>query len=307
VRFNANGDPVYKKILATLGENRFYSVKAVADGYVFCGGVSYTGASGESTTGAGTNEYNIGNGSCFFARKHNSDNKLVWQTFIGVDKGSAYLESIVKNNGGYLAVGNFTGALNSGESHGGTDVAVIRLNEAGEPENIRYFGSEGNDYAHEIIETGDAYIIAGDMTSEGTKDIFLVQVEKNDFMTSDIITLGKNGNSSILGLTALGPGEFAAVGYTSSGLGGEFKGMEDIFLSKWTWTGNIYVKSYTRNLGGTRVDRGLAAVYSGSKLAIAGYTESDDGHFAEYDHNGEKDAFIMEIDNDGNVSRVMGR
>ena len=129
--------------------------------------------------------------------------------------------------------------------------------------------------------------------------ITVTQLQYNDILLNAIF--GGNGYDNFADFTTTPDGGFIAVGSSTSteGDGTGAKGGQDMWIVKLNSDGE---KVWHKKFGGTLDDIANSIVRTGSNTyLVLGYSYSTDGDVSA--HKGDKDAWLINIDGDGNMLR----
>ena len=167
-------------------------------------------------------------------------------------------------------------------------VLIILCGTVGaEPTFLSVFGGSGNDISHNLAEVDNGDIIIGGRSNsygEGNYDMYF---SRYDTLGTNYWqkTLGTTSSERIESISKTSDGGFIITGYTDS------PGNDDVIIAKFDILGNIVWK---KRYGETGDEVGESVIEaSAGKYLITGYTDSVG--------SGYDDAFIMEINDSGNV------
>jgi hypothetical protein len=254
---------------------QFTSVQQTSDGgYIICG---YIGTSG------------LSNGIDIYIIKLSASGIKQWSRKLGGGMDDVSYCVRQTKDGGYVSVGNTTSF-----GAGGTDIYLLKLNNAGDTMWTKTYGGiwqDGGTTAKQSIEqTSDGGFIIGGYTSSygaGSYDGYLI---KTDSLGTVLWSKAYGGLSSelIFSVKTTHDGGYVFVGSTNS-FGG---GGTDFYVVKTNSAGDTL---WTRAFGGANNDYAESVVETDDKgFLIAGYTKS----FG----SGNNDALLIKIDSMGNSS-----
>ncbi|EJL74400.1 T9SS type A sorting domain-containing protein [Chryseobacterium populi] len=138
------------------------------------------------------------NGYDFHVVKLDQQGNQIWENFFA-GSGHDYLSAAVATQeGGFL----LSGTSNSGkgqdkknDTNGGSDIWIVRLNEAGDQLWQKTLGTPADDEAKAVIQTTDlGYFIAGTINNAddgfGSKDAWIIRLDKDGNKISETILGG---------------------------------------------------------------------------------------------------------------------
>lgn len=139
------------------------------------------------------------NGYDFHLVKLNQQGEEVWEKYFA-GKNHDYLSaSLSTQDGGFVLAGTTysgKGLDKKDDSKGGSDIWLIRINEFGDELWQKTIGSTSDEEAISVIQTTDlGFVVAGNVQNSaqgyGSKDVFIVKLDKNGKELSQIILGGK--------------------------------------------------------------------------------------------------------------------
>jgi hypothetical protein len=213
--------------------------------------------------------------------KVNSNGNMLWnKTYGGVadDFGASVIQT---NDGGYALTG-WTNSFGAG----GEDLWLVKTDSSGNMVRNKTYGSNYNDEAHSLVQTGDGgFLIAGDTAFEsGNEDAWLVKVGSNGSMIWNR-TFGGPTLDTFLSLAQLKDGSIALSGYTSS----YGSGSNDAWLVKTDSTGTL---QWNKTYGGPNDEQTYSLI------------NADDGGFAlvgQATVDTHKNYWLAKTDSSGNL------
>lgn len=271
-----------------------------------------------------------------YLAKYDRNGNELFRTFVGGSATDLLNYGIASNHGGYIAVGysqsddqDFLSA-----NKGGKDGVIVKLNESGQIEKTVNFGGSDADELKAILNApGGGYIVAGysnsndgDLTlankTTTDRDGILAKYDKDlnlEWVTKVGGSEGESANKRMDELHSVVRVDdgYYAVGYGNSD-GGDLEnihlGKKDILLVKIDEQGQ---KQWVKTYGGSEDDEAsvvMATARSSSDdertgrettqsmgLVLAGTTSSQDGTFADSKTIEGKSAFILRLDEEGEV------
>jgi hypothetical protein len=168
----------------------------------------------------------------------------------------------------------------------------------------KIYGGNGNDYGYSIIKTTDGgYLLSGRTTSnngditttKGGIDMWVAKLDAAGAISWQK-SFGGSSDEYSVAAAATPDGGYVLTGYTLSNNTGDVSanhGSTDFWIIKINATGSLL---WQKTLGGTGDDRPNAiAVTTESKIAVAGFTNSNNGDVSG--NHGGQDAWIALLDN----------
>lgn len=304
VKYNADNSLAWSKTFGGSDDDRGADLIVTSDGGFALLGFSKSN-NGDLTNNAGAQD--------FWFIKTDEKGTIMWQKtfgFTGADYGTALIQT---NDNGYLITGvlDVTASGGQGNSkttqkHAGGDVWVLKLDALGSVEWRKYYGGSFTDSPFGVEITADnSYLI---ITSSDSKDFNITDNKGDyDFWILKIAANGtllwqKNfGGSEIdepRGICKTRDGNFLIVGDTrSADKDVSFNnGAADLWVIKITSDGNLL---WEKTIGGSSFDVGRAIFKSQeSGYLIAGGSRSSNNGLK---NNGQSDAWLLKIDESGNV------
>lgn len=241
--------------------------------------------------------------------KLSSTGTLQWQkTFGGTDDEVA--KSIIATADGGYAVAGYTQSNNGDVSgnQGDRDFWVIKINSAGTLQWQKTFGGPLVDSAATIVQNTDgSYTVAGDTSLSsgnvvGTHDFWVVKISSTGALQWQK-TFGGTGDDWANSVIQTTDGGYVAAGYTGSNDGDVSgnHGNYDLWIVKISSSGAL---QWQRALGGTDFDAASSVIQSANgSYVVVGYSSATDGDIMG-PANGLRDAFIVNLDTNGNILRL---
>ncbi|WP_375238055.1 hypothetical protein [Aurantibacter sp.] len=305
LKFNASNELLWSKTYGGTLDDRGNDIVATQDG-----GFAITGYGSSND-----NDISINNGNQdFWISKLDSDGNIIWEKSFGYSGSDRAYSIIQTQDQGFLISGVLDVTASAGEGnsknyfieHAGGDYWAIKLDSNGNQEWTKYFGGNLSDDPYGITQTVDGnFILVGSSDSEdvditnnkGSYDYWIVSISN-----SGVLLWEKNfGGTEIdeaRGITNTSDGNFLIIGNTrsndvdvSNNIGGS-----DIWLLKISPFGELL---WEKTLGGTGFDIGNSISKSINGYIISGASRSLDGNITG--NNGQNDAFITEINENGDL------
>ncbi|WP_422106447.1 hypothetical protein [Winogradskyella sp.] len=306
LKFDAQDNLQWQKTYGGDGDDRGNDIIQTQDGGYAILGFSFS-ANGDVTANAGLQD--------FWVAKLDPNGNMSWQKSFGFQGADSGISVIQTNDQGYLVTGilDVTASGGAGETsrnsqrHAGGDYWVLKLDSLGDLEWSRYFGGNFTDTPEGAVQTNDnGYIIAGGSDSSdtdisgnlGTYDFWVIRITS----TGDLVWEKSFGGSQIdeaRAIVGTADGNFMITGDTRSTDNdiSENKGAADLWLVKMSPDGNLI---WEKTIGGTNFDVARSIVKSQNNgFILSGSSRSSDMDVAE--NKGQNDAWVLKIDNDGDL------
>ncbi|MDX9750173.1 MAG: T9SS type A sorting domain-containing protein [Flavobacteriales bacterium] len=276
VKLDSLGELQWQRCLGGLSNDWGQDIRPTTDGgYVLLGSTLSNGGDVSGNHG----------GFDIWVVKLDAGGAIEWQRCLGGsgnDSGRAIRQT---TDGGYVLVGNTSS--NDGDVsglHGGSDVWVVKLDPAGEPQWQRCLGGSALDIglAMELAPDG-GYIVAGRTGSDdgdvtgfhGGGDGWAVKLDPSGVLEWQLC-VGGSDLEELFAVDVLADGYvLAGITYSNDGDVTDHQGAMDIWVVRLQADGSM---AWQRTLGGTGNDIGLSvrALVDGG-MAVAGGTVSADG------------------------------
>ncbi|MCO6512065.1 MAG: hypothetical protein J5I65_14870 [Aridibacter famidurans] len=272
VKINANGTQEWSASFGGAEEDAGWSVLEVSDGFVIGGFTKSFGAGGFDS----------------LLIKTDLKGKLIWQKTYG-GKGDERTWGLARSvDGGFVLIGETTGALPEGEP----DCLLIKTDDQGVEKWSRTFGGEKGDRCFSIVpDDDDGYVIAGQTYTYGAGDRDMY-VLKTDSEGKLIWSRSFGGDASDVGhsVTRLKDGGFLVTGYTTSFA----EDADDPYLvkvdarGKTIWTSVLKMEGHNRTITGTETTDG--------NLCLTGFSVNRNVYGTA--------AILLKADANGNLRKV---
>ena len=310
VKFDNNGNVVWKKNFGGSYTNSYHSVTAVSGGVVAAGRYSYEE-----------------NGHNAVIVKYDNDGNIVWEKYFGGNHNDYYYGVTAVSDGivavGYSSFlsfgsGDWEGITGKGED----DVIIVKYNNDGEVVWKRNFGGIALDRANAVTAVADGIVVVGHslcnsygctfdtgdwegVAAKGDYDATIVKFDNN----GNIVWKNNFGGSYMdfyNSVTALSDG-VVAVGYSSpASFGtGDWTGVVgkggnlDAIIVKYDNAGNVVWK---KNFGGNREEIYYDVTTVSNDIVAVGISSSiGNGDWAGVAGKGLYDAIIVKYANDSNT------
>jgi len=155
VKYDSNGNIVWKKSFGGSDSDYFYSIVEAYDG-------GYIAVGESQSSNFDMDGIHKGNGDAIIV-KYNKDGKVMWKKAFGGSSNDILYSVIRDANGNFVAAGytsSYDKDLANIKSHWSEDALIIKFDENGEIIWTKIFGGYGGDYFKSIINTNDENIIA---------------------------------------------------------------------------------------------------------------------------------------------------
>ncbi len=244
--------------------------------------------------------------SDYWIIKIDSVGNLQWEKTLGGSGTDAGKYAEQTPDGGYIACG--WSASNDGDvtgNHGGIDYWIVKLNNTGNLEWQKSYGSGGTEAAYSVHATVDGgYIIggysnpsgAGDVTgNHGSYDYWIVKIDDVGSLQWEK-SFGGTGGDLAWSLQLTSDKGYVIAGSSSSNNGDVTgnHGSADMWVLKLDSTG---AKQWEQSYGGSGGEQGLAIAPTLDKgYIVAGSSTSNDGEVTG--NHGNVDYWVVKLSND---------
>eukprot|EP01093_Parvamoeba_rugata_P010723 TRINITY_DN2892_c0_g1_i1.p1 TRINITY_DN2892_c0_g1~~TRINITY_DN2892_c0_g1_i1.p1 ORF type:complete len:377 (-),score=111.87 TRINITY_DN2892_c0_g1_i1:23-1153(-) len=306
LKYNASGDLQWQKTFGGSADERGSSIIQTQDGGYAILGFSFSN-DGDLNNNSGLQDY--------WVAKLDANGNLSWQKSFGFQGADSGISVIQTNDQGYLLTGILDVTASGGEGntsrntnrHAGGDYWAIKLNTTGTIEWSQYFGGNFTDTPNDVIQTEDnGFIIVGSSDSDdtdisnniGTYDFWIVKISA----VGNLVWEKSFGGTQIdeaRAITSTNDGNYLIAGDTRSYDNdiSNNKGAADLWLIKISPEGNLL---WEKTIGGSSFDVARSIVKSQNNgFILAGSSRSNDLDVSE--NKGQNDAWILKVDNNGNL------
>ena len=189
---------LWQKNIPSSTQNFLSTLSLTIDGQYLVSGNSIQDSKISSVSSGGSAQQN--NGYDFHLMKLNQQGNEVWEKYYSGNKHDYLGATTSTQEGGFLLAGtSFSNASfdKKEKSFGGSDIWLIKINEAGEEEWQKSIGTNKNEEAKSVVQTTDlGYFVGGEVNGSkegfGSKDALIIRLDKTGKILSQII-LGGNG------------------------------------------------------------------------------------------------------------------
>jgi hypothetical protein len=258
-----------------------------------CRGVAIAGTAGVFVSGYTNDE---GNRQAFVSRYETSGN-LVWSRQLGTS-GTDYGRSVAADIAGNVFICGETNGSLGGANQGSNDAFIAKYDSSGSLLWSRQLGTGASDYGQSVAvdATGNAFMTGYTLGAlggplQGSWDAFIAKYS----VSGELLWCRQLGGTSVgQGVAVDAAGDAFVCGYTTAALDGPNHGNNDIFLCKYSISGELL---WTRQLGSGGDDWGWAIALDASGNAlISGTTNGNLGT-----NHGNADAFLSKYDPSGTL------
>ncbi|RYE13709.1 MAG: T9SS C-terminal target domain-containing protein [Sphingobacteriales bacterium] len=323
MKTDALGTVEWQRLLGGINYDVAYSVSATSDGGCILGGFTDS-PSGGIFTGAPGFGFQDG-----LVIKLTATGGMQWYKVFGGSQIDILLTVQQTTDGGYIACGNSgsgnTGSLLGINSNGYNDGWIIRMDMAGNVLWQKLLGGTSDESLASIVQTLDGGYIAGGessssntgtlqgVTNNGANDAWLIKLDGNGNLQWQKL-LGGSLAEKIAGFSGATlkrtmDGGYIVGAHSSSSNSGTLTGLTnhgassgyfDYWIIKLDGFGNI---QWQKLLGGHVHDYcyGIIQTADGGYVATGASASTNSGNLAFYISNGADDAWIIKLDNLGNI------
>ncbi|MCL2041216.1 MAG: fibrobacter succinogenes major paralogous domain-containing protein [Bacteroidales bacterium] len=311
VKYDNDGEVVWKKNFGGSDSDLYWAVTAVADGIVAVGyswansfgSGDWAGVSGKGATDA-------------IIVKYDNNGNVVWKKNFG-SGGNDYYQAVATVSDGIVAVGYSTaGSFGTGDwmgisGKGSSDAIIVKYDHSGDVVWKKNFGGSGSDLYWAVTAVADGIAAVGysqassfgtgdwtGVTGKGGDDAIIVKYD-ND---GDVMWKKNFGGSGIDGYNAVTDVSdgIVAVGYSTAGsfgtgdwTGVTGKGFEDAIIVKYDNNGDI---EWKKNFGGNDANVYQAITTVSDAVVAAGISSLNafgNGDWEGIPGKGDDDAIIV--------------
>jgi hypothetical protein len=223
------------------------------------------------------------NGYDFHLIKLNQQGEEVWEKYFSGQNHDFLSATVNTQEGGFLLSGtSFSGKSidKKEDSKGGSDIWLIRINEFGDEMWQKTIGGTSDEEARSVIQTTDlGFFVAGNVQNSakgyGSKDVFIIKLDKNGGIASQII-LGGKGLDEVEKMIPTKDGGALLGVYSRSNAGGSKKtenfGEGDYYIIKLSKDGKV---EWEKNFGGKGDDHLRTLALTSNGFLIGGESRSE--------------------------------
>ncbi len=223
------------------------------------------------------------NGYDFHLVKLNQQGEEVWEKYFSGQNHDYLSATVTTQDGGFLLAGtsySSKGLDKKGDSKGGSDIWLIRINEFGDELWQKTLGSTSDEEARAVIQTTDlGFFVAGNVQGSskgyGSKDILITKLDKDGKELSQLI-LGGKGLDEVEKMIPTKDGGALLGIYSRSGIGGvkttENYGEGDFYIIKLDKSGKV---EWEKNFGGKDDDHIRTLALTSTSFIIGGESRSE--------------------------------
>ena len=318
VKYDNNGNIVWKRNFGGSGDDYFTSAITVSDGIIASGysdGTSFGNGDWTGVNGKG--------GYDAILVKYDNSGNVVWKKNFGGSGNDMFL-SVTATSDGFIAVGQSdsfgNGDWNGIEGKGGSDAILVKYDNNGNVVWEKNFGGNDNDDYRSATVVSDGIIAVGcsygdsfgngdwaGVTGKGGGDAILVKYDNNGNVVWKT-NFGGNGTDDYRSITTVSDGVIAVgVSRDQSFGNGDWTGIAghsinygfDAIMVKYDNSGNVAWKT---NFGGSSEDSFSYVTAVSDGIIVTGQSIiMGDGDWTGIVGHGSYDAIMVKYDYNGNV------
>ncbi len=264
---------LWQNSLPNQGNAKIKAVETLSDGNLLAAGFKESPESADSTNK---------NKDFWLIRAESIDGEIDWERTYG-GSGIDVCQSVQMTKNGLIMAGQTTSGEGEVTNNSGlSDIWVVKLNETGEIQWERNYGSPENEGAHSVFPTRDGgYIVAGwsflgkqDVSGNyGKSDGWLLKLDSSGHIEWESNYGGPQADV-VKSVIQTKDGGYVFAGHTHSDSldAKNLKGKSDGWVVKLDSTGSV---SWTKTLGGSQTDQlNVIKETKDNQLITAGFTTS---------------------------------
>ena len=305
MKLDSDGNEQWTKLFGTTEEDNGYAVHISSDGFIFITGETSGNLNNQIHSGVSNDEINNSGKADIFVIKLNSEGSEIWTKIYGSQRDDlAWGSEIDENNNLYFfgeTHGNLNGEINNSE--GLEDGFVMKVDSDGNQIWTTLVGTSFNEEVFDIAISNEEFIyVIGETSDENTNpttgepwtdDIFLSKLDSNGKILWTK-TFGDSLDDVGYSVELDSNGDLFIGGSTNGNLNGiQNNGDYDVFLMKLDSDGE---EIWTKLFGSEGYESGGFKIREDGYLYFAGTTN---GNLNGIQNNGDRDAFLMKLDSDG--------
>jgi hypothetical protein len=295
LKLNIDGSLAWQKTIGGSANDEMFALVELSDTSFIAAGQSSSTDGDITVQGRGLADYWI--------VKLNATGEIQWQRKYGGTKDDVARDIIATKDGGFICIGEtYSDDGDVTVQNGVSDCWVIKLNEVGEMEWQKSFGSIGTDYGTKILETIDGYVVCGYGHSingydNGWHGLYDVWVMKLNFEGEIIWAKAFGGSHNDYGWdTILEPDGSIIIAASTKSQDGNVVGNNGILVA---WVLKLDSEGkllWQKTIGGTEGDAVKTICHAHDQgYILGGYTWSIDGDLTGLDNRGESDAWLFKL------------
>lgn len=214
---------LWQKDIKSSTQDFLTTLSITIDGQYLISGSSIQNSKISSVSSGSSSNQN--NGYDFHLMKLNQQGQQVWEKYYSGNQHDYLGATTATQEGGFLLAGtsfSTSGFDKKEKSFGGSDIWIIKINEAGEEEWQKTIGTNKNEEAKSVVQTADLeFFIGGEVSDSkegfGSKDALIIKLDKTGKVISQII-LGGKGLEEVEKIIATKDGGALVAIYSRSGM-----------------------------------------------------------------------------------------
>jgi len=271
---------VWQKDIKSNTQDFLSQVTTTIDGQYLITGSSIQ--AGSQKMGAG-NTTKQNNGYDYHLIKLNQQGEEVWEKYFSGQNHDFLSATVNTQEGGFLLSGTSFSSKSldkKEDSKGGSDIWLVRINEFGDEMWQKTIGGTSDEEARSVIQTTDlGFFVAGNVQNSakgyGSKDVFIIKLDKNRGIASQIILGGKGLDEVEKMIPTKDGGALLGVYSRSSATGSkktENFGEGDYWIIKLNKDGKV---EWEKNFGGKGDDHLRTLSLTSTGFLIGGESRSE--------------------------------
>jgi len=290
-KFDSDGKKLWTKQLGCKGRSAGNAVAVNSVGDIFVTGYTTGELDGQKPFGE----------SDIFLTKFDSTGDKKWTKVWGSPENDIAMDILIDKNGSVYVAGSTFGSFEGAENSGDQDLIILKVNSDGEKEELFHFGTPFFESANRIaLDAEGSMIIMGESAwdaasgeSYGGKDFFVMKIDKNRELIWKT-QFGTAKDDSGVDMAVADDGAIYTAGFTYGGFDAPSFGEIDIFLSKFSSSGEVL---FTNQLGTDNFDLGKGvAVNKMGEIFLCGETY---GTIENLEKFGKYDLLLSLVGQDG--------
>jgi hypothetical protein len=291
VKIDNVGSHMWAMQTGSADDDDLHAVQIDSSGNIIVGGETRAALPGFSNSNPGTRD--------IIVLKLDSSGSIQWTKQTGSASDEYVYDLKLDASNDIVLAGTTWGQLGSSSNAGGSDIYVMKLNNAGSSQWVFQTGTTGSDEGKHLGIDSSGNILVGGWTSgdlgntnQGSTDIVVMQLDRAGTLQWTFQT-GTEGVDYIKGL-AIGTFNIILGGTTTSAWHGSCnRGGEDLFIMELDSDGSSVQKIFQTGSSSADTLQGRLVLDADEAVILAGYTSGGLGG----SNAGEEDAYIMKVPN----------